>query len=271
MAGNGTRIRVGIGGWSYQPWRETFYPADVPKKDELHFASRQLTAIEINSTFYRLQTPAVFAKWRDATPEDFVFSLKAPRYVMNRRVLAEAGETMGKFLGSGIGELGTKLGPILWQLAPTKTFAADDVEAFFKLLPERLGKLRLRHAFEVRHQSFVCEEYVALARQYDVATVFADSHEYPCIADVTGDFVYARLMKTVSSEKTGYTKKALGDWAQRLRIWNEGGDPAGLPRAAGSTNRSESRDVFAYFISGAKERAPAAAQAVISLVSSPAA
>lgn len=267
MAGNGTRVRVGIGGWSYPPWRETFYPADVTKKAELHFASRQLTAIEINSTFYRLQTPAVFAKWRDDTPEDFVFSLKAPRYVMNRRVLAEAGESMGKFLGSGIGELGAKLGPILWQLASTRTFAAGDVEAFFKLLPGKLGKLRLRHAFEVRHESFACEEYVELARQYNVATVFADSHEYPCIADVTGDFVYARLMKTVSTERTGYTKQALGDWVKRLRTWNEGGDPAGLPRVAGSTKKNQPRDVFAYFISGAKERAPAAAQAVISLLS----
>src|SRR6186713_1878827 len=123
MAAKKPQIRVGIGGWSYEPWRETFYPADVPKKSELHYASRKLTAIEINSTFYRLQTPAVFAKWRDETPENFVFSLKAPRYVTNRRVLGEAGEMMGKFLTSGITELGAKLGPLLWQLAPTKKFA----------------------------------------------------------------------------------------------------------------------------------------------------
>jgi uncharacterized protein YecE (DUF72 family) len=246
MADNDTHIRVGIGGWSYEPWRKTFYPSDVPKKNELHFASRQLTAIEINSTFYRLQTPSVFAKWRDETPEDFVFSLKAPRYVTNRRVLAEAGETMGKFLVSGITELGAKLGPILWQLAPTKKFAPDDIEAFFKLLPDETNKLGLRHAFEVRHESFMCEEYVALARKYRITTVFADSDTYPTFADVTGDFVYARLMKTVSTEKTGY--------------------PAGLPRVAKPNKKNQARDVFAYFISGAKERAPAAAMRVISML-----
>lgn len=263
MTGNDTRIRVGIGGWSYEPWRETFYPADVPKKNELHFASRQLTAIEINSTFYRLQTPSVFAKWRDATPDDFVFSLKAPRYVTNRRVLAEAGEMMGKFLGSGITELGAKLGPILWQLAPTKKFAAEDVEAFFNLLPEQTGKLGLRHAFEVRHESFMCAQYVALARKYGVTTVFADSDTYPRLADVTGDFVYARLMKTVSSQKTGYPRKELAEWTKRVRTWNEGGDPAGLPRVAKPNKKDRPRDVFAFFISGAKERAPAAAMEVI--------
>jgi uncharacterized protein YecE (DUF72 family) len=261
-----THIRIGIGGWSYEPWRKTFYPLDIPKKNELHFASRQLTAIEINSTFYRLQTPSVFAKWRDETPDDFVFSLKAPRYVTNRRVLAEAGETMGKFLGSGITELGAKLGPILWQLAPTKKFATDDVEAFFKLLPDKSGKLGLRHAFEVRHESFMCEEYVALARKYGITTVFADSDTYPRFADVTGDFVYARLMKTVSTEKTGYPKKALTDWTKHLRTWNEGGDPAGLPRVAKPNKKNQARDVFAYFISGAKERAPAAAMEVISIL-----
>jgi uncharacterized protein YecE (DUF72 family) len=266
MADNDTHIRVGIGGWSYEPWRKTFYPSDVPKKNELHFASRQLTAIEINSTFYRLQTPSVFAKWRDETPDDFVFSLKAPRYVTNRRVLAEAGETMEKFLGSGITELGAKLGPILWQLAPTKKFAADDIEAFFKLLPDAADKLGLRHAFEVRHESFVCEEYVALARKYGIATVFADSDTYPRFADVTGDFVYARLMKTVSTEKTGYPKKALADWTKHLRTWNEGSDPVGLPSVAKPSKKNKARDVFAYFISGAKERAPAAAMEVLSIL-----
>ena len=266
MADNDTRIRVGIGGWSYEPWRKTFYPADVPKRNELHFASRQLTAIEINSTFYRLQTPSVFAKWRDETPDDFVFSLKAPRYVTNRRVLAEAGETMGKFLGSGITELGAKLGPILWQLAPTKEFSAGDVEAFFKLLPGQAGKLGLRHAFEVRHDSFMCEEYVALARKYGVATVFADSDTYPTFADVTGNFVYARLMKTVPTQETGYPKKALAHWAKHLRTWNDGADPVELPRVAKPNKKNQPRDVFAFFISGAKERAPAAAMAVISIL-----
>jgi uncharacterized protein YecE (DUF72 family) len=262
------RIRVGIGGWSYEPWRRTFYPADVPKKNELQFASRQLTAIEINSTFYRSQTPAVYAKWRDETPDGFVFTLKAPRYVTNRRVLGEARETISNFLNGGISELGAKLGPLLWQLPTTKAFQPTDVEEFFKLLPDQLGKLRLRHAFEVRHDSFMCEEYLALARKFSVATVFADSNDYPRFADVTGDFVYARLMKTVSSKRTGYAPKELNNWSMRLRTWSSGKEPDDLPRIAVPVGKSKQRDVFAFFISGAKERAPAAATYLISLLGS---
>jgi uncharacterized protein YecE (DUF72 family) len=260
------RIRTGIGGWSYEPWRQTFYPADVPKKAELHFASRKLTAIEINSTFYRLQTPAVYAKWRDDTPDDFVFSIKAPRYVTNRRVLAEAGAGIRKFLDSGLGEMGAKLGPLLWQLPPYKAFAPDDIEAFFSLLPAELGELRLRHALEVRHKSFMCEEYVQLARRFGVATVFADAENYPRFADVTAEFVYARLRSTVSSEPTGYTKSALADWTKRFRTWAAGDEPADLPRVSAAAAENEPRDVFAFFISGAKERAPAAAMHTISLL-----
>jgi uncharacterized protein YecE (DUF72 family) len=262
------RIRIGIGGWNYEPWRHTFYPAAVPKKNELQFASRKLTAIEINSTFYRTQTPAVFARWGSETPDDFVFTLKAPRYVTNRRVLGEARETMTNFLNSGISELGAKLGPVLWQLPTSKAFVSADVERFFRLLPDQLGQLRLRHAFEVRHDSFMCEEYVALARQFGVTTVFADSNEYPRFADVTGDFVYARLMNTVSSEVTGYPEKDLGDWSKRLRAWASGKEPADLPRVAAPTAKTKQRDVFAFFISGAKERNPAAAMQMISLLES---
>jgi len=262
------RIRIGIGGWSYEPWRRTFYPATVPKKSELQFASRKLTAIEVNSTFYRSQSPAVFAKWRNETPDDFVFTLKAPRFVTNRRVLGEARETMTNFLNSGIGELGAKLGPLLWQLPPGKVFVPADVERFFRLLPDQLGQLRLRHAFEVRHDSFMCEEYVALARQFRVTTVFADSNEYPRFADVTGDFIYARLMNTASSELTGYPEKDLSDWSKRLRTWAAGKEPADLPRVAAPSAKAKHRDVFAFFISGAKERAPAAAMETISLLKS---
>lgn len=173
------RIYVGIGGWSYEPWRETFYPADVAKKSELEYASRKVTAIEINSTFYRLQTPQVFAKWRDATPDDFVFCLKAPRFIVQRKVLAEAGSSIGRFVGSGIVELGEKLGALLWQLEPTHPFDAGDLQRFLALLPEQVEGRPLRHALEVRHESFMNAEFLALARERGVAVVFEDDKDYP--------------------------------------------------------------------------------------------
>ncbi|MGH8175992.1 MAG: DUF72 domain-containing protein [Steroidobacter sp.] len=259
------RIRAGMGGWSYEPWRETFYPGDVTKKGELAYASRQVSAIEINSTFYRLQTPAVFAKWRDETPDDFVFAIKAPRYITNRRVLREAEGFLPRFLESGLSELGAKLGPILWQLAPTKSFEADDVDGFLRLLPKELDGRPLRHAFEVRHDSFMTPEYLAVAREHGVTTVFADTDKYPSFADVTGDFVYGRLMRTISSEQTGYSKQALSAWAERAKAWSEGGEPADLPRVGEPASKAKPRDVFLFFISGAKERAPAAATHLIAL------
>ncbi len=257
-------IRVGIGGWDYEPWRETFYPAEVTLKRQLEYASRQVTAIEINGTYYRTQKPETYAKWRDDTPDGFMFSVKALRYTTNRRVLAEAGESVGKFLGSGIAELGAKLGPIVWQLAPTKRFDAGDLEAFFKLLPARLGDLKLRHVLDARHESFKDAGYLALARRYKVATVFTDSDDYPSWSDVTGNFVYARLMRTESAVTTGYKKPALDAWAKRAREWAAGGEPGDLPRVAPATAaKAAKRDVFIFFISGAKERAPAAACALI--------
>ena len=265
MTGRSGRIRAGMGGWNYEPWRETFYPGDVTKKGELAYASRQVTAIEVNGTFYRLQTPAVFAKWRDETPDDFMFTLKAPRFITNRRVLREAEAFVPRFLASGLSELGPKLGPILWQLAPTKAFEPDDVAGFLRLLPKELDGLRLRHAFEVRHDSFMTPDYLALAREHGVATVFADTDEHPSFADVTGDFVYARLMRTVSSEQTGYTKKALRAWAERAHAWRDGSEPADLPRVGKPGAKTAARDVYMFFISGAKERAPAAAMHLLSL------
>jgi uncharacterized protein YecE (DUF72 family) len=269
MAGRSGRIRAGMGGWNYEPWRQTFYPGDVTKKGELAYASRQVTAIEVNGTFYRLQTPAVFAKWRDETPDDFVFTLKAPRFITNRRVLREAEAFVPRFLASGLSELGPKLGPILWQLAPTKAFEPDDVAGFLRLLPKELDGLRLRHAFEVRHDSFMTADYLALARAHGVATVFADTDEHPSFADVTGDFVYARLRRTVSSEQTGYTKEALRAWAERARTWADGSEPADLPRVAKPGAKTPARDVYMFFISGAKERAPAAAMHLLSLLDKP--
>jgi uncharacterized protein YecE (DUF72 family) len=261
------KIYVGIGGWDYEPWRKTFYPPDVPKRSQLHYTSRHVTAVEVNGTFYRLQSPAVFAKWRDEAPEGFVFALKASRFTTNRRDLREAGESVHKFLSSGIAELGVKLGPILWQLATTKKFDADEIQSFLKLLPKKQDGISLRHALEVRHDSFMSDEYLDVARKFGVATVFADSDAYPSFADVTGDFVYARLMRTVSEQQTGYTKPALSKWARRCSEWNKGESPSDLPLIGKQPTTERPRDVFAFFISGAKERAPAAAMHLIQTLS----
>ena len=262
MAARG-RIRIGIGGWNYEPWRDNFYPPGWPPEHELSYASSALGVIEINSTYYGTQKPASFAKWREQTPDDFVFSVKANRFATNRRVLAEAGDSIGKFIGSGIAELGPKLGPIVWQFATTKRFEAGDFEAFLALLPDRVDGLPLRHVLDVRHASFLCPEYLALARQRGAATVYTDSDEYPPIADLTSDFVYARLMRTVSEQATGYAPAELDTWAGRLQAWAAGSEPADLPRVAPAGSPAAPREVYAFFISGAKERAPAAALATI--------
>lgn len=260
-------IRAGIGGWSYEPWRETFYPATVAKKDELAYASRQVTAIEINSTFYRLQTADVFAKWRDSTPETFRFSVKAPRFVAQRKTLADAGPSVEKFLSSGVLELKTRLGPILWQLAPTHAFDAKDIENFLDLLPPRSAGLQLRHVLEVRHPSFANVDFIAIAREHGCAIAFTDDPAYPSIANVTGDFVYARLRCSASKLQTGYSIAALEAWAERAKTWAAGGEPGDLARVDGNkTTPATPRDVFVYFINGAKERAPAAATTLLELL-----
>ncbi len=264
-------IRVGIGGWTFDAWRGTFYPAGLKHDQELEYASRQLTAIEINGTYYRTQSPATFAKWRDSTPADFVFSVKATRFATNRRILAEAGESIERFVGSGLAELGPKLGPIVWQLAPTKVFDEADLGAFLALLPKRLGRLTLRHALEVRHPSFMVPAYLALARRHEVATVFADSADYPSFADPSADFVYARLMRTEARHASGYAPAAIAGWADCARRWAAGEDPADLPRLeAPGPPRPGGRDVFMFFISGAKERAPMAALATLERLAKPA-
>jgi len=257
------RIRVGVGGWVYEPWRDNFYPAGLPHTRELEYLSRRVTAIEINATYYRTQSAAGFAKWRDATPDDFVFAVKATRYATNRRVLGEAGESIERFVTSGLAELGPKLGPIVWQFATTKAFDADDFAAFLKLLPARVGSAPLRHVMEVRHPSFMATEYIELARSHGVATVFADSDDYPSFADVTGDFVYARLMRCEPTCDTGYPAPSIAAWAERARTWRTGGGAAGLPRVEAAVAPAAPRDVFMFFISGAKERAPAAAVATL--------
>jgi uncharacterized protein YecE (DUF72 family) len=261
-------IRVGIGGWSYEPWRETFYPDDVPAKKELEYASRQLTSIEINSTFYRLQKPAVYAKWRDSTPQGFVFSIKAPRFVVQRKELATAASAIDRFIGSGITELEERLGPILWQLAPTHRFDPVDLGQFLELLPTETQGVPLRHALEVRHASFMTDEFLALARDRSVTLVLEDDEKYPGVADVCGNFIYARLRRCASAIETGYTPAALNLWAARASTWAQGAEPGDLPRIAPPQAPRIARDVFIYFINGAKERAPAAARKLISLLES---
>jgi uncharacterized protein YecE (DUF72 family) len=265
MAKTGTSgaIRAGIGGWTFEPWRGgTFYPKGHAQARELQYASRALTSIEINGTYYSTQKPTSFRKWADETPDDFMFSVKAHRLATNRKILAEAGPSVERFVTSGLSELKAKLGPILWQFAPYKKFEPEDFEAFLALLPKTLDGLRLRHAIEVRHESFVVPEFVALARKYGAAIVYAHHEKYPAIADVTADFVYARLQQSAAKVETGYTPAAIRNWADCARSWAEGKTPPGLP-AAGKAAKPAKTDVFVYFISGAKERAPAAAMALL--------
>ncbi len=256
-------IRVGIGGWTFAPWRGTFYPDGLKHADELKYASSKLTSIEINGTFYRTQGPASFAKWRDETPDDFVFAVKGHRAVVNKKVLGEAGEALDWFFKSGITELGDKLGPVLWQFAPFKKFDADDFGAFLALLPSEADGVRLRHVVEVRSTTFLVPEFVALLRKHNVAVVFAESDDYPMIADVTADFVYARLQKSQESEATGYSAKDLDRFTTLAKAWAAGSEPEDLPRFGARPAPKKKRDVFVYMIAGDKVRAPAAAMALI--------
>jgi uncharacterized protein YecE (DUF72 family) len=258
-------IRVGIGGWTFEPWRGgAFYPRGLPQRRELEFASRHLTSIEINGTYYGSQKPESFARWREETPDGFVFALKGPRFTTNRRVLAEAGASIERFLSSGVLLLKEKLGPINWQMAATKQYDPADFEAFLKLLPGRVDGLRLRHVVEVRHPSFARPEFVAMLRAYGVAAVVADHASYPRIDDPTAPFIYARLQCASERERAGYSAKALKQWAERARLWSEGRVPADATLIAPKERKPpRARDVFIYMINGFKPKAPAAAMALI--------
>jgi uncharacterized protein YecE (DUF72 family) len=263
MTDSGT-IRAGMGGWTFEPWEGSFYPEKLAKAKQLPFASRQVPTIEVNGTYYSSFKEPTFVKWANESPDGFVFSLKGNRFVTNRRILGEAGDSMMRFLGSGIAALGEKLGPILWQFAPTKKFDADDFEAFLKLLPEKQDGVRLRHAVEVRHASFVVPEFPALARKYQVAIVYADHATYPAIADQTGDFVYARLQTGKDENPDCYEPERLDAWAERARAWAEGKAPPDLPCAdPGIQAPVKPRDVFVYFITEGKVRAPFGAMALM--------
>lgn len=256
-------IRVGIGGWTFAPWRNNFYPAGLVQRRELEYASRHLSAIEVNGTYYGTQKPATYAKWRDETPEGFVFSAKAPKRIMASRVLAKAGAQIDDFIG-GIVELGDRLGPLVWQFEHGRTLEADDFAAFLDLLPKKAGDRKLRHVLDVRDPGFVDARYLALARRHGVATVFTDSPDYPSFADITADFVYARLMRSQAGITSGYASDDLEHWAQRARQWATGDEPDDLPRIESRTGSTgTARDVFIYFISAAKERNPAAAMALL--------
>lgn len=238
-------IHVGVGGWTFEPWRSNFYPAGLPHSKELQYASRQLTAIEVNGTFYSTFKPATFAKWRDETPEGFVFSLKAHRFTTHRRQLAGAAEGIERFIGSGIAELGDKLGPILWQLMPTTQFDAEDLDAFLRLLPRQVQGRELRHVLDVRHPSFATEHYLELLARHGCTTVYTDSEKFPAIPHARSELAYLRLMRSEAERPTGYAPEELARWVQGARAWTELG---------------AQREVFVFFISAAKERNPAAAQ-----------
>ena len=241
-------IRVGVGGWTYEPWRGVFYPSDLTQKRELEYASSKLTSIEINGTYYSTFKPDSWMKWRDETPEGFVFSVKASRYCTNRKVLSDMGESMGRFLDQGLTALGDKLGPVNWQFMATKKFDPVDFEGFLKLLPKEKDGLRMRHAVEVRNASFDTPQFYDLAAKYGVAIVYAEDDEapeWPRIDPRTTDFTYARMMSSKPDEPTGMTSAELEGIAEQTRGWAHRGD------------------VFAYFIAGAKVRNPAAAMALI--------
>jgi uncharacterized protein YecE (DUF72 family) len=239
------QIRVGIGGWTYPPWRQSFYPGDLPQKRELEFASRQLGAIEINATFYGRQSPKSWAAWAKVVPEGFQFAVKGSRFCVTRPKLADAAEGVATYFAQGMAALGDKLGPILWMLAARRKFDREDIAGFFDLLPRKLDGIPLRHVIEPRHESFRDEAFFALCRDHDVAVVFGDDDEFPCIDADTASFAYARLQRMREEVPTGYEDAALDGFAERARRWSKDG-----------------RDSYIFMINGAKVRAPAAALAL---------
>jgi uncharacterized protein YecE (DUF72 family) len=257
-------IRVGVGGWTFEPWRGVFYPDGLAQKRELEYASRQLSSIEINGTYYGAQKPESFAKWNAETPDDFIFSLKGTRFSTNRRVLAEAGNSVERFMSSGLSELKGKLGPIDWQFHPSKKFDPDDFGAFLKFLPKTLDGHKVRHVVEVRNESFSAPDFIELAREHNVAIVCAEGNGYVQIPDVTTDFVYARITITDDKVKNGFTDATARKWAEAALAWAAGETPKGL-KLIGPVpkGKAKPRDVFLYVIGGHKVCNPAAAQAIM--------
>lgn len=256
------KIYVGVGGWDFDPWRESFYPPKLPKAGQLEFASRELTATEINATYYKLQKPELFERWAKMVPDGFKFAIKASRFCTNRKALCEGGESIEKFCSQGFTELGDKLGPILWQFMGTKKFDPADFSGFLDLLPKSKNGVPLRHVVEPRHDSFRTPEFIQMAREAGVGIVFADADDYPCIADVSGDVVYARLQRSQEDVATGYDEADLTHWAQTARGWASG-ETIDVGCVAVEPAPVKPRDTYIFFISGAKVRNPLAAKALI--------
>lgn len=274
------QVRIGISGWTYAPWRGVFYPQGLPRRRELEYASRRFRSIEINGTFYRLQRPADFRRWFEETPEDFVFAVKGARYITHMRRMKDAETALANFLASGLLRLEGKLGPILWQLPPRFRFDEARLEEFLALLPRdsvaaaRLAarhdarldgrawtetdrRRPLRHALEVRHESFRTPRFIDLLRRHGVALVFADAVAWPYMEDVTSDLVYLRLHGSEELYASGYSDAALDRWADRVRRWVAGGEPDDAVRTAGSAPPAPGgREVHVYFDNDAKVRAP---------------
>ena len=238
------KIRIGIGGWTYEPWRGLFYPGKLPHSKELEYASQRLTAIEINSTFYGRQKPASWEAWEKTVPDGFQFAIKGARYCVSRSRLAEGAEGLSKFFAQGFTALGPKLGPILWQFLPRRKFDPDDIARFIDLLPEKLDGITLRHAIEPREESFRDDKFFALCRERNIAIVFEDADDYPLIEAETADFTYARLQRMREEVETGYDDKGLKKFAAMARNWRKSGD------------------AYIFMINGAKLRAPVAALAL---------
>ena len=286
MSNAGT-IRIGISGWTYKPWRGVFYPEGLPQKQELAFAASRFPSIEINGTFYGLQHPHSFTAWRENTPDNFVFAVKGPRYITHMKRLKEVEIALANFLASGLLNLEEKLGPILWQFPPRMKFDFERFENFLKILPkdtveaahlarrhgpnlddrcatETVENRPLRHAFEIRHDSFSCPPFIDLLRQYGVALVVADTVDWPLLMDLTADFVYCRLHGSQELYVSGYDDNSLGEWAALIRGWAMGEDPPQAKRVlSASAPNPKGRDVYVYFDNDVKVRAPADAASLI--------
>ncbi|HEX4182825.1 MAG TPA: DUF72 domain-containing protein [Caulobacteraceae bacterium] len=285
-------VRIGLSGWTYAPWRGVFYPKGLPRKAELAFAAARFSAIEINGTFYSLQRPESFGRWRDETPEDFMFAVKGPRFITHMLKLRDAETALANFFASGLLRLGPKLGPILWQFPPRMAFDMDRFESFFKQLPRTTeaalalarrhgprvsdrswlhveADQHIRHAVEIRHDSFRTPAFVELLREHDIALVCADTVDWPLLTDLTADFIYCRLHGSQELYVSGYDAKSLDHWARLVRAWRQGEDPPGkdriLPRGP---TRGGGRDVFVFFDNDAKVRAPLDAAELIRRVGS---
>ncbi len=266
MTASHGRILVGIGGWSFAPWRGSFYPHKLAQARELEHASRQVTSIEINATFYGSQKPASFAKWRDAVPEGFVFSVKAPRVATNRRNLAESVPSIERFVASGIAELGDRLGPLLWQFPASRKFEPEVMDGFLHSLPRTVQGITLRHVVETQHESFRDPAYMALLQRHGVAHAVVDSDKHPLLGDQTAGFSYARLQRNQASSREGYDGAALDLWASRARSWWSGNAtdlPLAAPALTTAPGAPGARSCHVYFISGDKVRAPDSARALL--------